>query len=152
MVNKMYFPFSVLVGAPATRPVSCGGLSMGRSTETAFLYCMNDQCRARLIRADMLHPIADYEELSRLGMPVQQGWCVRDVFDFENVAFSRQQREGSASTGDTDGVANERNPHAGRSALRYLCCGECEWGPVGYAVLEGRQHPLIVVDQNRVAQ
>lgn len=114
---------------------------MGRQTETTFLYCMNDQCRARLIRVDMLHPIGNYGELPPLGIPVQQGWCVRDAFDFENVAFSRR-RESASNT----------NFGEQQSPLRYLCCGECDWGPIGYAILEDRPRPLIIIDQNKVAQ
>lgn len=123
---------------------------MGRLTETTFLYCINDQCRTRLVRVDMLHPIDDYEELGALGVSVQQGWRVNDVFDLENVAFSRQR--GPDPSVDPRDKPKDDQPGALHSSLRYLCCGECDWGPIGYAILENRSRPLIIIDQNKVSQ
>lgn len=124
---------------------------MGRLTETTFLYCTGDQCRTRLVRVDMLHPIDDYEELFILGVPVRQGWRVNDVFDLENVAFSRQRGpDPNASPGNN--TPKDETPSAQPSSLRYLCCGECDRGPIGYAILEDRPRPLIIIDQIKVAQ
>jgi hypothetical protein len=61
-----------------------------------------------------------------------EGWSVNDVFDFDNVAFSKPTTELSE-------IAD----------LRFLCCSECEEGPIGYAVLEGSTR-FIVINKDKV--
>ena len=76
------------------------------------------------------------EQLAQFGIPkVTQGWIVNDVFDFDNVAFSKP------TSSNTDR----------QTALRYLCCAECERGPIGYASLENPNGKIIVLDQSKVA-
>lgn len=99
---------------------------------TAFLWCT--KCKAKLIKVSLLNPIEDYCLLNELEIPTKQGWLVKDPLDFENVAFSKPR-----------GLATSSTDH-----LRYLCCGECDTGPIGYAVLEGPKR-IIIVDQNKVA-
>lgn len=49
------------------------------------------------------------EEKDDSGESLTQFYCLKDMFDFDNVGFTHQ----------VDGV-------------KYLCCADCEVGPIGY--------------------
>ena len=96
----------------------------------AYLQCQKDGCKSRLIGGDKLGVLPSTLAITS-SLRVTDGWTVGDIFDFDNVAFSKP-----TSAGGTDG-------------LRFLCCAECETGPVGYAILDGPA-PVIIVDRQRV--
>ena len=48
-------------------------------------------------------------------------WLVQDIFDFDNIGFSKPLN----STAET-GIVDEN-----LTGLRYLCCADCEEGPLG---------------------
>ncbi|PJF19509.1 Mss4-like domain-containing protein [Paramicrosporidium saccamoebae] len=79
---------------------------------------------------DKLRAINGWSTVERLEF--SEGWSVSDVFDFDNVAFSKP-------TTEVSDMAN----------LRFLCCSECEEGPIGYAVLEGAAQ-FIVINKSKV--
>ena len=97
-----------------------------------YLSCANNGCNSKLISYDKLLPLPERDILPiELNIPIHNGWSVRDVFDFDNVAFSQP-------------VADSQN------SLRYLCCAECDAGPIGYAILNPTT--TIIIDQSRVIQ
>ncbi len=60
-------------------------------------------------------------------------WVFKDPFDFDNVGFSK------ALTSDIQ---------AGREGMRYLCCADCDFAPIGLqdTLLDG----VIVVPIDRL--
>jgi hypothetical protein len=98
-----------------------------------YLLCANNGCTSKLINYDKLLPLPERESPSSSSIiPIHEGWSVKDVFDFDNVAFSQPLAD------HPDG-------------LRYLCCAECDAGPIGYAILDSTT-TMIAIDKSRVIQ
>ncbi|KAI9594813.1 Mss4-like protein [Syncephalis fuscata] len=113
----------------------------------------NERCRCKLLRANAAIlvtrdgaqlQVGNIEDIStnRLSNTANAFWMVTDVFAFENMGFSRP-------------VVNASNE--GTSAgLRFLCCAECDHGPLGYQdqgaeSLTARKECLLSVDRVRYA-
>lgn len=102
-------------------------------TDDGHVLCHEPECRARLIPRDKLlafplhhHPSAAWAASE---FSLGECWWVGDIFDFDNVSVS------TPISGD--------NP-----TWRYLCCAECDKGPIGIANLS--TPALILLDKSKV--
>lgn len=139
-----------------------------KESKTKYIHCANKECAIPLIPISSLNPIDDYSRVERLlgGIVIKQGWQVKDIFDFDSVALSKPHpsQPGSPISEslehlDTQNCTKEEHEleptHSNKTLpklIRFLCCGECDKGPIGYAIIDGDiENHIIVVDQNRVA-
>ncbi|KAI8052413.1 Mss4-like protein [Syncephalis plumigaleata] len=118
------------------------------------IYCPREACRCKLLRAGVamlvtrdaqpLQLNTDSEHQPSSSNTTTDGafWMVTDVFAFDNMGFSRPVPEQSTKSISTN--------------LRFLCCAECDHGPLGYQdqgaeSAHARKECLLAVDRVRYA-
>ncbi|KAJ3369724.1 hypothetical protein GGF31_005029 [Allomyces arbusculus] len=98
--------------APATHVVATN-----TNTNACAIYCPNEHCQCLILRANVapLETVTDAPDLAALpGIPVDaidtRYYAVPSMMHFENVGFSKTVGNG----------------------VKYLCCADCDLGPLGF--------------------